>query len=111
MFSFSLAFSFDESLFLYFSNNAFTSFYFRQITKLLFDRFSEFQYFFAVSKKLNENLCKRMSNLNHFLFQIFVQDSLQFHALKWHELKSIFIPKVCQAKSIDYIKQQIQENA
>ena len=30
---------------------------------------------------------------------------------KRHELRSIIIPKVCQVKSIDYIKQPIQENA
>ena len=51
-----------------------------------------------------------MLNLNHFLFQKFVQDSLQFHALTRHELKSIIVPKVCQVKSIDYFKQPIQEN-
>ena len=30
--------------------------YFGQKTKLLFSRFLEFEYFFAVKKKLNENL-------------------------------------------------------
>ena len=69
-----------------------------------------FQQIFRVSvllcsfKKINQNLCKRMLNLNHFLFRKFVQDSLQFHALKRHELKSIIVPKVCQVKSTDYFK-------
>ena len=52
-----------------------------------------------------------MSNLNRFLFQKIVQDSLKFYALKRHELRSIIIPKVCQIKSTDNIKQTIQENA
>ena len=51
-----------------------------------------------------------MSNRNHFLYQKIVQDCLQFHTLKRHKLKSIIIPKLCQFKSIDYIKEPIQEN-
>ena len=45
------------------------------------------------------------------MFQKIVHDSLKFHALKWHELRSIIVSKVCQIKSIDYIKQPIQGNA
>ena len=45
------------------------------------------------------------------MFQKIVQDSLKLHAFERYELRSIIIPKVCQVKSIDYIKQPIQENA
>ena len=52
-----------------------------------------------------------MSNLNHFLFQKTVQDSLKFHALKRHKLRSTIIPKDCRVNQWDDIRQPIQENA
>ena len=45
------------------------------------------------------------------MFQKIIQDSLKFHALKRHKLRSTIIPKDCRVKSIDYIKELIQENA
>ena len=64
--------------------------------KLLFVDFQSFISSCSL-KNFKQKPCKRMSNLNQFLFQKIVLGSLKFHALERHELRSI-IPKVCQVK-------------